>query len=99
MAMAVVAIGYVNAINGKPLFWWRDTVEGLWKNLLLIHAWPPNGAYSWNMPSWSISAEWAAYLVFPILLFVALKMRVWFVLVVIVGWAWFYVLRGNYILD
>jgi peptidoglycan/LPS O-acetylase OafA/YrhL len=34
-------------------------------NLLLIHAW--FGAASPNMPAWSISAEWFAYLLFPAL--------------------------------
>ena len=41
-------------------------------NLLLIQNW---GLYyqSWNVPSWSISAEWFAYLVFPLLILVACK--------------------------
>lgn len=31
-------------------------------NFLLIHAWGTTSHYSWNFPSWSISAEWFAYL-------------------------------------
>lgn len=34
-------------------------------NILLIHAWNTTDALSWNTPSWSISAEWFAYLLFP----------------------------------
>ncbi len=34
-------------------------------NLLLIHSWGLLPGGSWNHPSWSISAEWAAYLAFP----------------------------------
>ena len=34
-------------------------------NLLLIHAWGVTKATSFNYPSWSISAEWFAYLLFP----------------------------------
>ena len=35
-------------------------------NLLLIHAWGTQPTVSWNFPSWSISAEWFAYLCFPL---------------------------------
>ena len=41
--------------------WWSATC-----NLLMIHAWGLTDALSWNTPSWSISAEWFAYLlIFP----------------------------------
>ncbi|MBX9845990.1 MAG: acyltransferase [Xanthobacteraceae bacterium] len=35
-------------------------------NLLLLHAWGVLETATWNMPSWSISAEWFAYLLFPL---------------------------------
>ncbi|GAM96556.1 acyltransferase [alpha proteobacterium U9-1i] len=35
-------------------------------HLLMIHAWGATPAVGWNFPSWSISAEWAAYLMFPL---------------------------------
>ena len=31
-------------------------------NGLLVHAWGVLDELTWNYPSWSISAEWAAYL-------------------------------------
>lgn len=34
-------------------------------NLLLVHAWQTVDHGAWNYPSWSISAEWFAYLLFP----------------------------------
>jgi peptidoglycan/LPS O-acetylase OafA/YrhL len=37
-------------------------------NLLLVQAWGTDGILTWNNPSWSISAEWAAYLLFPLIL-------------------------------
>lgn len=40
---------------------WRDFVL----NLLLIHTWVPHFRLNWNYPSWSISSEWFAYLLFP----------------------------------
>ncbi len=35
------------------------------QHLLLIHAWGTTPTVQWNFPSWSISAEWFAYLAFP----------------------------------
>jgi peptidoglycan/LPS O-acetylase OafA/YrhL len=37
-------------------------------NLLLIQAWGVQHMNSWNFPAWSISAEFACYLLFPLLL-------------------------------
>jgi peptidoglycan/LPS O-acetylase OafA/YrhL len=34
---------------------------------LMVHAWGVTETATWNMPSWSISAEWFAYLLFPLL--------------------------------
>ena len=34
-------------------------------NLFLMHTWVPEFRLNWNYPSWSISSEWFAYLVFP----------------------------------
>lgn len=36
-------------------------------HLLLVHAWGTTQTVGWNFPSWSISAEWAAYLIFPLI--------------------------------
>ena len=35
-------------------------------NMLLTHAWDYEFRLSWNFPSWSISSEWFAYLIFPL---------------------------------
>ncbi len=44
-------------------------------NLTLTHAWGFAPAAGWNHPSWSISAEWAAYLAFPAFAAVAWPLR------------------------
>lgn len=44
-------------------------------HLLMIHAWGATEAAGWNFPSWSISAEWGAYLLFPSLAMVVLRAR------------------------
>ena len=38
----------------------------LWGQLLMVQAWGVVPAGGWNHPAWSISAEWFAYLVFPL---------------------------------
>ena len=44
-------------------------------NLTLTHAWGLAPVAGWNHPSWSISAEWFAYLTFPAFAFAAVKLR------------------------
>jgi peptidoglycan/LPS O-acetylase OafA/YrhL len=45
-------------------------------NLLLVHAWQVRDAGGWNYPSWSVSAEWFAYLIFPFVApFLILRLR------------------------
>jgi peptidoglycan/LPS O-acetylase OafA/YrhL len=48
-------------------------LKSLPANLLMLHAWIPNLTPSFNIPSWSISAEFFAYLTFPV--FAALILR------------------------
>ncbi|WP_374573446.1 acyltransferase family protein [Phenylobacterium sp.] len=44
-------------------------------NLLMVHAWGFAPVAGWNHPSWSISAEWFAYLTFPLFAWTALKLK------------------------
>jgi peptidoglycan/LPS O-acetylase OafA/YrhL len=44
-------------------------------NLLLVHAWGFAPVSGWNHPSWSISAEWFAYLSFPAFAWAAIRLR------------------------
>ena len=45
------------------------------QHLLLIHAWGTTPSVQWNFPSWSISAEWFAYLIFPVAAVLVLALR------------------------
>lgn len=49
----------------------RDPAQYPWEQLplhiLLLQNWGFTNALSWNDPAWSISCEWAAYLLFPLL--------------------------------
>ncbi|HEX3916472.1 MAG TPA: acyltransferase, partial [Caulobacteraceae bacterium] len=46
-------------------------------NLTLTQAWGLAPVAGWNHPSWSISAEWFAYLCFPAFAFLAMSVRRW----------------------
>lgn len=46
-------------------------------HLLMIHAWGTTPTVGWNFPSWSISAEWLAYLLFPLVAGLVLKAKRW----------------------
>lgn len=67
---------------GVPFDTERFALADLPANILMIHAWGFAPDLSWNGPSWSISAEWFAYLAFPAYLMAAraLKHRPWLLL-------------------
>ncbi|MBQ1561233.1 MULTISPECIES: acyltransferase [unclassified Caulobacter] len=47
------------------------------QHLLLVHAWGTTPTVQWNFPSWSISAEWFAYLGFPVAAIASVSLRRW----------------------
>ena len=53
-----------------------DRLPGLLRQLALLHGWFRWGhETAWNVPSWSISSEWAAYLLAPVLFLVLRRLR------------------------
>lgn len=46
-------------------------------NLLMVHAWLPSGVISFNYVSWSISAEFFAYLLFPVIAWAIARRGPW----------------------
>jgi peptidoglycan/LPS O-acetylase OafA/YrhL len=78
-ALALVA-GMVSAAGHARLA--SDVIDLDWRDLpfqlTLTHAWKiwtPHEVLPWNRPSWSISAEWFAYLLCPLLLWVLVRSR------------------------
>ncbi|MDR3513122.1 MAG: acyltransferase [Caulobacteraceae bacterium] len=69
-AMALAAQAAGRTIDANILSW-----PSLPANLLMVHAWGLAPAAGWNHPSWSISAEWFAYLCFPAFAWLALRLR------------------------
>jgi peptidoglycan/LPS O-acetylase OafA/YrhL len=53
--------------NGNGQFFHEGrSIEAIFTNLTLIHSWGIYDHLTWNTPSWSISAEWFAYILFPL---------------------------------
>lgn len=51
-------------------------LSGFVRTLFLVQAWfPSHTLTNWNGPSWSLSAEWFVYLIFPSYAWIALKLR------------------------
>ena len=68
--MAVAAAGLGRPVDANVLSW-----AALPANLTLTQAWGLAPVAGWNHPSWSISAEWFAYLSFPLFAWASLKLR------------------------
>ncbi|EJN08093.1 acyltransferase [Herbaspirillum sp. YR522] len=68
MVLATSRAGEFFALGG------RYSAGAFAGSLLMLHA-PWIDYRSWNYPSWSISAEWHAYLLFPLLVPVVLRLR------------------------
>lgn len=73
VTMAIVAGWYL---------WEQTTLGGVGPNpydvlanVLLVHAWGAVDGLTLNYPSWSISAEWFAYLAFPIPMLIAFRQK------------------------
>lgn len=68
--LAAAALVAGMSVDGNVLSW-----PSLPANLLMLHAWGLAPVAGWNHPSWSISAEWFAYLCFPLFAFVFWRLR------------------------
>ena len=62
-------------LGGVTVFENQTSIFSLIANILLIHSWDIVDVPGWNAPSWSISAEFFVYLLFPFLLFTFIKLK------------------------
>ena len=72
---AIGTLGTIAVLAGRVIDPNILNLPSLAPNLLLMHAWGLAPVSGWNHPSWSISAEWFAYLSFPAFAWAALKLR------------------------
>lgn len=61
----------------------RHSIDAIFTNLFMVQGLGMHSDLTWNGPSWSISVEWALYLVFAALSFIAWRVRVYIALVAI----------------
>jgi peptidoglycan/LPS O-acetylase OafA/YrhL len=62
---AIFWIGLAHGITPRDPA--RFSLSSLVQNLFLVHGWGFASQGAWNYPSWSVSTEWAGYLLFPVL--------------------------------
>jgi len=69
------ALALAAGVAGLPIDPNIASLPALPANLLLVQAWGLAPVAGWNHPSWSISAEWFAYLSFPLFAWGALRLK------------------------
>src|ERR1700738_3275447 len=65
LLLLVVIVLWLTPWGNPPII--LEQRSDILPNVFLLQSFGVNKIYSWNIPSWSISAEWGAYLLFPFL--------------------------------
>ena len=72
--LATALMQIVRANFGSGIFKIEHPIAWTWqlaRHLAMVQSWGLADFYQFNLPGWSLSAEWAAYLLFPLFLLVA----------------------------
>lgn len=65
LLLLVVIVRWLTDWGNPPIIF--EQPADILPNVFLLHSFGLTNIYSWNIPSWSISAEAAAYLLFPLI--------------------------------
>lgn len=79
LLLLVVIVRWLTDWGNPPII--LEQPADILPNIFLLHSFGLTHIYSWNIPSWSISAEFAAYLLFPVIALFINKKRALAVLV------------------
>jgi peptidoglycan/LPS O-acetylase OafA/YrhL len=76
MLLVFVIAVWLTGLIGRPFMSSGNTGSvDLVRSFLLLQGWDTESRYPWNGPSWTISLEWAAYMTFPLIVWIALRLR------------------------
>lgn len=83
----------ISLLSRQGSFGYRYDPGYFWLSLGLIQNWGFTSDIAWNIPAWSISTEWFAYLVFPAIIWITYRISInatrsfwlWVLLLVILG--------------
>ncbi len=70
-ALLLLGVRVSGGVTVKDFSTW--TGGNFLANAMLVHAWRAHYVDSWNNASWSVSCEWFAYLVFPLIVLTRMK--------------------------
>ena len=65
LLLLVLIVRWITNWGNPPIIF--EQPADILPNIFLLQSFGFTKIYSWNIPSWSISAEWAAYLLFPVI--------------------------------
>lgn len=66
--LVLVYVGHRSGYVERPPFSGGNTIPSFWSNLFLVHSLGLHEVAGWNYPSWSLSTEWATYILFALTL-------------------------------
>lgn len=65
LALLVATLALVPGVPARPSERVLYRASELPLQILLLHGWSLGNPFAWNLPSWTVSAEWLCYLLFP----------------------------------
>lgn len=83
LILLVVIVRYLTNWGQPPLL--IEQPKDILPNVALLQAFGVCKIFNWNIPSWSISAEWGAYLLFPFLALWVSRQRKWAPVLLAIG--------------
>jgi peptidoglycan/LPS O-acetylase OafA/YrhL len=83
LLLLVVIVRYLTDWGNPPIV--LEQPRDILPNVFLLQSFGVCHIYNWNIPSWSISAEWGAYLLFPFIALWISRRRKWAPILLAIG--------------